>query len=79
MNLGTRVARPGIRRQGELAERFTGGIMAEAEVYQRFAEGGSIRLTLRSEAEHPDALDMLATRVMRMWSEMDQAEAEDVD
>jgi hypothetical protein len=43
--------------------------MAEAEVHYRYSGGGSVRFILRSTAEHPDALDMLATRVMRMYRE----------
>lgn len=45
--------------------------MAEAQVLYRFRDGGSVRFTLRSKADHPDALDMLATRALRMLAEYD--------
>jgi hypothetical protein len=51
--------------------------MAEAEITHRWPEGGSVRFVLRSEADHPDAMDMLATRVLRLYRE--GVPAEDVD
>lgn len=52
--------------------------MAKATIVHHWAEGGHVTLSVQADAEHPDALDQLMSRVLVMYhaAVLDTDEAE---
>jgi len=49
---------------------FTGGhAMAIAKIAYQFTTGETLQISFEAVAEHPDALDEIATRVVRIYRE----------